>query len=123
MKLFLSFAALAVTTTSAFTTVRQPFLVAPTTTKTSLDMGLLDFFSDDARKAREEKKRREVEEQERLQKEIMDRRRNPEKMEEYENKVAQRRQLRMAGKDDEAASIDMYDGADSNTLLDGTKGS
>ena len=86
-------------------------------------MGLLDFFSDEARQEREEKKRREVEEQERLQKAIMERRKNPEKMEEYEAKVNLRRQLRMAGNDEAASNVAMYEGAEKNTLLDGTQGS
>lgn len=61
---------------------------------TARPMGLFDFFSEDARKEREERKQREIEEQERLQREIIARRSNPEKMEEYEAKVRVRRQLR-----------------------------
>ena len=44
------------------------------TTSTSLPMGMFDFFSEDARKEREERKQREIEEQERLQQEIIERR-------------------------------------------------
>lgn len=88
-----------------------------------LSMGLFDMFSKEAQEERERKKRRVIEEQERLQKEIMDRRRNPEKMEEYEIKTQMRRELRMEGKDDEALEIaaTLYDGADDQTLLNGVK--
>jgi hypothetical protein len=99
--------------------VRQRVL-APSTS--SVEMGLLDFFSEEARQKREEQKRREREEQERLQKAIMERRKNPELMEEYELKVAIRRELRMAGNDEAAAQVNMYENVDSKTLLDGTQG-
>mmetsp|Transcript_44063 Transcript_44063/g.93812 ORF Transcript_44063/g.93812 Transcript_44063/m.93812 type:complete len:121 (-) Transcript_44063:250-612(-) len=79
---------------------------------TARSMGLFDFFSDDARKERDERKQREIEEQERLQREIIARRSNPAKMEEYEAKVRVRRQLRMNGQDDAADSLDMYSGED-----------
>ena len=90
----------------------------------ALSMGLFDMFSKEAREERERKKRLVIEEQERLQKEIMDRRRNPEKMEEYEIKTQMRRELRMEGKDAEALEIaaSMYEGADDQTLLNGAKG-
>lgn len=88
----------------------------------SLQMGLLDFFSEDAKKDRDRKKRLAVEEQERLQKAIIDRRKNPELMEEYEQKVQIRRQLRMAGKYDEAAQVVMYDDVEDQTLLNGSSG-
>jgi hypothetical protein len=52
----------------------------------SLKMGgLLDFFSPQAQEARERKRRAQIEEQERLQKAIMERRKNPALMEEYKN--------------------------------------
>lgn len=92
-----------------------------TSTATQLQMGLFDFFSDDARKAREEKKRKLVEEQERLQKAIMERRRNPELMEKYEEQVSIRRELKMKGDFDSASKIDQYEVADDMTLLDGRK--
>jgi hypothetical protein len=104
------------------------FVVAPANSGVSVksssavQMGLLDFFSDEARQKREEKKKLEVEEQERFQKAIMERRKNPEKMEEYEQKVMLRRQLRMAGQDDAAANVVIYDDVEKNTLLDGTQG-
>jgi hypothetical protein len=85
-------------------------------------MGLLDFFSPQAQAAREAKKRALVEEQERLQKAIMERRKNPYLMEEYEQKVSLRRQLKMQGKYDEAQKVEMYDTAEKQTLLDGTTG-
>jgi hypothetical protein len=73
-------------------------------------MGLFDFFNDDARKEREERKQREVEEQERYQQEILARRSNPKLMEEYEAKVRVRRALRMAGDDEAAEKLEMYSG-------------
>jgi len=71
-------------------------------------MGLFDFFSEDARKEREARKQREIEEQEALQREIQERRRNPEAMEEYEAKVKVRRNLRMAGRDDAADAVKVF---------------
>ena len=56
------------------------FVVAPcasvrtSASTSSLQMGLFDFFSEEARKEREERKQREIEEQERLQREIIERR-------------------------------------------------
>ena len=73
-------------------------------------MGFLDFFSEESRKEREEQRQREIEEQEALQAAIMERRRNPEKMEEYERKIALRRTLRMRGQDDEAEQVCVYEG-------------
>jgi hypothetical protein len=88
-------------------------------------MGLLDMFSKEAKEERERKKRMAVEEQERLQKEIMERRRNPEKMEEYEIKTQMRRELRMQGDDDEAVRVaaSLYEGAEDQTLLNGARAS
>mmetsp|Transcript_16913 Transcript_16913/g.39062 ORF Transcript_16913/g.39062 Transcript_16913/m.39062 type:complete len:140 (+) Transcript_16913:89-508(+) len=90
----------------------------------ALSMGFFDMFSKEAQEERERKKRAIVEEQERLQKEIMERRRNPEKMEEYEIKTQMRRELRMKGKDDEALNVakTLYADADNQTLLNGSKG-
>ena len=90
--------------------------------ESALAMGLLDMFSKEAREERERKKRLVIEEQERLQKEIMDRRRNPEKMEEYEIKTQMRRELRMEGKDAEALKVaeTLYEAADQQTLLNGS---
>ena len=92
--------------------------------ETALSMGLLDIFSKEAREERERKKKMVIEEQERLQKEIMERRRNPEKMEEYEIKTQMRRELRMEGRDAEALKVaeTMYEGADQQTLLNGSRG-
>ena len=111
MKIATSLLAIAICAQSstAFTTPTCQHQTVSTTTARS--MGLFDFFSEDARKEREEKKEREVEEQERYQAEIIARRSNPEKMEEYEAKVRVRRALRMRGDDEAANSVDMY-GAD-----------
>ena len=97
------------------------FVPAPTTsqhqslvhsTTTSRPMGLFDFFNDDARKEREAKREREIEEQMQMQREIIARRSNPEKFEEYEAKVRVRRALRMNGEDEAAEKIEMYTGDD-----------
>ena len=70
----------------------------PTTT-TERKMGLFDFFSEDARKEREERRQREIEEQEILQEQILARRADPEKMADYQARVAVRRRAIMAGQD------------------------
>ena len=97
------------------------FVPAPTTsqhqslvqsTTTSRQMGLFDFFNEDARKEREAKREREIEEQMQMQREIIARRSNPEKFEEYEAKVRVRRALRMSGEDEAADKIEMYTGDD-----------
>eukprot|EP00529_Nitzschia_sp_RCC80_P034731 CAMPEP_0113481314 /NCGR_PEP_ID=MMETSP0014_2-20120614/22345_1 /TAXON_ID=2857 /ORGANISM="Nitzschia sp." /LENGTH=118 /DNA_ID=CAMNT_0000374807 /DNA_START=200 /DNA_END=556 /DNA_ORIENTATION=+ /assembly_acc=CAM_ASM_000159 len=105
-------------------TVTSPTTTPSTkaTANTQLEMGFFDFFNDDARKEREEKKRKIVEEQERLQKAIMERRRNPDLMEEYEQKVSIRREMKMKGDFEAAQKIDQYEGAEGLTLLDGSKG-
>ena len=98
-----------VSTASGFTTTAPSSLSQSTTSTTTLGMGLFDFFSDDAKQARDAKRQAEIEEQERLQQEIIRRRSNPEMMEEYERKVQIRRELRMAGRDEEASQITAYE--------------
>ena len=99
----------------AAVTAQSSAFVVPSTgssavaSSTSMQMGLLDFFSEDARKEREARKQAEIEEQERLQREIIERRKNPEKMEEYEARVKVRRALRMAGEDEMATKVQMFD--------------
>mmetsp|Transcript_49129 Transcript_49129/g.73000 ORF Transcript_49129/g.73000 Transcript_49129/m.73000 type:complete len:119 (-) Transcript_49129:215-571(-) len=88
----------------------RPLTVSTSTT--AVQMGLFDFFSEDARKEREERKRLEYEEQERAQRQIMERRNNPDAMAEYEAKVRVRRNLRMAGMDDKAETIKLYETKD-----------
>lgn len=100
---------------STATTQQQTASLSSTTARS---MGLFDFFSEDARKERDEKKQREVEEQEKYQREIIARRSNPAKMDEYEAKVRVRRALRMNGEDEAADSMDMYSGKD-DVKLDG----
>ena len=102
-------AAMVIGGVSGFTVLPQQAIVTSTSTNTQLSMGFFDMFSDEARQAREEKKKREAEEQMRLQQEMLARRTNPEMMEQYERKVAMRRQLRMAGYDEEASNIDVFD--------------
>mmetsp|Transcript_16613 Transcript_16613/g.20703 ORF Transcript_16613/g.20703 Transcript_16613/m.20703 type:complete len:127 (+) Transcript_16613:112-492(+) len=89
----------------------------PTTRSTSsspLPMGLFDFFSEDAKKEREARRQAEIEEQERYQQEILERRKNPAKMEEYEARVRVRRSLRMSGNDEAADRVAMYKGKAEN---------
>ena len=102
------FAVAAVAQSSAFV-VPNSSNALTSSSSTSLSMGLFDFFSEEARKEREERKQKEIEEQERLQREIIERRKNPDKMAEYEAKVAVRRKLRMAGEDDAAKTIQVFD--------------
>lgn len=75
-----------------------------------LSMGLFDFFSEDARKEREERRQREIEEQERLQAEILERRADPEKMAAYEARVEMRRSAIMAGQDPSSVKVMVEDG-------------
>jgi hypothetical protein len=105
LSIFLLLAAAA--QSSAF--VLAPQSGATTKTSFSLQMGLFDFFSEEEKQKREQKKNREIEEQERFQMEIVERRRNPEKMEEYEAKVRLRRKLRQAGLDEAADAVNMYE--------------
>ncbi|VEU38870.1 unnamed protein product [Pseudo-nitzschia multistriata] len=109
---------------SAFAPVSTPSCALSTSSSSSssaLSMGLFDMFSKEAKEERERKKKAEIAEQERLQKEIIERRRNPKKMEEYEYKTQVRRELRMAGKDEEAVEVakTLYDGAEEQTDLRG----
>lgn len=86
-----------VTTTSATTTTNLPSLISPasTTTSTSLSMGLLDdlqlIFSEEGKKNRAAYDAKRRAEQEEAQREILERRRNPDKMKEYEQRVATKR--------------------------------
>lgn len=81
----------------AFAPVSQQAL---TTSTTSLSMGLFDMFSEEARQKRKEREERERAEQEELQRQILERRRNPQAMEEYEARVSVRRKLYMSGRED-----------------------
>ena len=115
MKTFTSLVAVAVGVHSCAAFVNTPtscHLQTSASSSTAQAMGLFDFFNEDARKEREERKQREIEEQEALQREIIARRSNPAKMEEYEAKVRVRRALRMNGEDEAAESVDMYTGDD-----------
>lgn len=110
-------AALSAKSITAFTTNPITSQLQSAVTSTARPMGLFDFFSEDARKEREERKQREVEEQERYQREIIARRSNPQKMEEYEAKVRVRRNLRMAGNDEAAEMMEMYTGDDDEKIV------
>jgi hypothetical protein len=112
--------ALAISAASASAFVAAPNTqnrIAIVDTTTVLPMGLFDFFNEDARKEREERKQREIEEQERLQQEILARRSNPKMMEEYEAKVRVRRALRMNGNDEAAETVEMYNGSDDEKFV------
>lgn len=71
------------------------FITNAKVTDKSLSMGLLDdlklIFSDEGRENRKAFEEKEKEEQEALQREILMRRANPEKMQEYRNDVTERR--------------------------------
>mmetsp|Transcript_6490 Transcript_6490/g.7064 ORF Transcript_6490/g.7064 Transcript_6490/m.7064 type:complete len:116 (+) Transcript_6490:86-433(+) len=88
--------------------------VAVVAKQSSLNMGFFDMFNSEEREKKAAAKEREVKEQMRLQQEIMERRNNPEKMEEYEARVRVRRKLRMAGKDEAAEIVNdqIYDGTE-----------
>jgi hypothetical protein len=61
---------------------------------------LFDFFlSDEERRIKAEQKQKIIEEQEALQREILERRRNPEMMKEYESRVSVRRKAYEDGLD------------------------
>ena len=107
--LYMSVTALFLASTQAFVLpLPRPFgaqhapsstTTTTTTTTSARNMGLFDFFSEDARKERDERREREIEEQERLQAQILARRADPEKMADYEARVAVRRRAIMAGED------------------------
>lgn len=85
----------------AFTPFPQTILSVSVYTQsaTSISMGLFDFFSEEARKEREVRREREIAEQEEIQREILELRRNPEKMDEYKARTVKRRQAISNGKD------------------------
>ena len=104
--LYMSVTALFLASTQAFVSpLSRPFGAQQTLSSTkkattsARNMGLFDFFSEDARKERDERREREIEEQERLQAQILARRADPEKMADYEARVAVRRRAIMAGED------------------------
>ena len=66
--------------------------------------GIFDFFSEEARAAREEKRQREIEEQEKAQAEILEMRVNPEKRAEYDARVKARRSAYQQGLDGDAVA-------------------
>mmetsp|Transcript_11140 Transcript_11140/g.25988 ORF Transcript_11140/g.25988 Transcript_11140/m.25988 type:complete len:117 (-) Transcript_11140:1951-2301(-) len=79
-------------------------------TPTALNGFFGDLFDAEKRKEREAAREREIEEQMAYQREIMERRENPEKMEEYMARVSVRQTLRMNGEDDAADNVAMYRG-------------
>jgi hypothetical protein len=76
---------------------------------------LFDFFlSEEERQAKAAEKQRIIEEQEALQREILERRVNPDKMAEYENRVHVRRSAYMNGEDGNAKVASMLANEDSS---------
>lgn len=118
MSRFLSFLAtvLLLVGTQAFVPARSGTLAIQQrnqhTTSTERNMGLLDFFSEDARKEREERRQREIEEQELLQEQMLARRADPEKMADYQARVAVRRRAIMAGQDGSKIKVMVDNDAD-----------
>jgi hypothetical protein len=96
---------LAINQATSFVSPARQHAMTKSASSTTLSFGLLDFFSEEAKQKREEAKRRAIEEQELLQQQILERRKNPEQMEEYEARVAVRRKLYMAGREDIAADF------------------
>ncbi|CAB9522441.1 expressed unknown protein [Seminavis robusta] len=89
---------------NAFVSPVQNGVVAASSSSTSLfffDM----FMSDEEKQKKREKEERKMEEMEELQRQVLERRRNPEAMKEYEARVAVRRKLYMSGRDDAAKSF------------------
>jgi hypothetical protein len=117
MSRFLSFlaTALLLVGTQAFVPVQPRTLFGiqqKQQTTIERNMGLFDFFSEDARKEREERRQREIEEQERLQAQILARRADPEKMADYQARVAVRRRAIMAGQDGSKIKVMVDNDAD-----------
>lgn len=70
---------------SAFSPASPRTTTLSSTTAVSMGLfdGIMDYFSDEAKAKREEEKQRMLEEQEAAYREVLERRRNPEMMEEY----------------------------------------
>ena len=100
MRLFLSFvAAMLLVSNGANSFAPQPRPRTTQIARSSLSMGLFDFFSEDARKEREAARQAEIEEQERIQREILKRRADPDEMEEYMARAGIRRKAIARGED------------------------
>jgi hypothetical protein len=110
MKVLSTFLVLAtVAQSSAFVVAPKSDVMMTFSRSFAVNMGLFDFFSEEAKQKREAQRQREIDEQERAQMEILERRENPKKMEEYEARVKVRRRLRMDGNDEAADSVKMYE--------------
>merc|ERR1712071_249548 len=86
---------------------------------TALSMGMFDFFSEDAKKQREAEKQARIDAADLAQQRIVERRRNPDKMDAYQADVrAKRKELT-----EEKAVYDFqrYEGADYDPLTDWEK--
>uniref|UniRef100_A0A7S3LCY6 Uncharacterized protein n=1 Tax=Amphora coffeiformis TaxID=265554 RepID=A0A7S3LCY6_9STRA len=94
----LVFVAVCAATASAFAPATMS---TPRSTATVASMGLfdgiMDYFSDEAKAKREAEKQRMIEEQEEAYREVLERRRNPELMEDYMEERKERLQGFMGG--------------------------
>lgn len=76
------------------------FGISTSASSSTTKLYLFDFFlSEEERRVKAEQKQKIIEEQEALQREILERRRNPEMMKEYESRVSVRRQAFEEGLD------------------------
>jgi uncharacterized membrane protein len=106
MRAFLSIVALLLAVigqSCAFVPLAQNGLVAVGSSTSLFLFGM--FLSDEEKKKKKEQEDRIRDEQEELQRQILERRRNPGAMKEYEARVAVRRKLYMSGRDDAAKSF------------------
>ncbi len=114
------------TSSEAFSPVLRPSSCSTYTTS-KLDMGLFDMFSEEARKEREEQKRKRLAEEEEALREMMERRRNPDKMEKYFDDVQKRRNERNEERDvwsfqsEQAVNASAKNGEDDSLLKEWKK--
>lgn len=98
MKLFKQLlVALAASQATAFTPAASATRSAHTVASMGLFDGIAEYFSEEAKAKREEEKQRMIEEQEAAYREVLERRRNPEMMEEYMEKRKERLSNYMGG--------------------------
>jgi hypothetical protein len=108
MRAFLSIVALllaVISRSSAFVAPAQNGLVLAASSSTTRLYIFDMFLSEEEKKKKKERDDRVRDEQEELQRQILERRRNPEAMKEYEARVAVRRKLYMSGRDDAAKNF------------------
>ena len=93
----LALVALCACTASAFAPTTTTTRASHTVASMGLFDGITDYFSEEAKAKREAEKQRLLEEQEEAYREVLARRRNPEKMEEYMENRKERLQGFMGG--------------------------